>query len=154
MFEFPEPYSKFPLAIYLTYGKVSFRITLSIHLTLFSPLPMSIGNRLTVYAFTHWYFGLRSPGLFQWSGPDLATLGWSSFQFCDWLPGQLRLMDFCLGCSGFPLHSILFSRTCSHDDGGRGPKRVSGSVQSFSTPMLGTAELYLYPSTKASHRPV
>ena len=42
MFEFPETYSKFLLAIYFTYGNVSFHVTLSIHLTLFSPLPMSI----------------------------------------------------------------------------------------------------------------
>ena len=39
---FPETQSKFPLAIYFTYGNVSFHVTLSIHLTLSSPLPMSI----------------------------------------------------------------------------------------------------------------
>ena len=32
-FEFPEPYSKFLLAIYFTDGNVSFHVTLSIHLT-------------------------------------------------------------------------------------------------------------------------
>ena len=42
LFEFPEPYSKFPLAIYFTYGNVSFHITLFIHLILSSPLPVSI----------------------------------------------------------------------------------------------------------------
>ena len=42
LFEFPEPYSKFLLAIHLTYSNVSFHVTLSIHLTLSSPLPMSI----------------------------------------------------------------------------------------------------------------
>ena len=42
LFEFPEPYSKFPLAIYFTYGSVSFHVTLSIHPTLSSPFPMSI----------------------------------------------------------------------------------------------------------------
>ena len=42
LFEFPEPYSKFPLAINFTYGNVSFHATLSIHLTLSSPLPMLI----------------------------------------------------------------------------------------------------------------
>ena len=42
LFEFPEPYSKFLLAIYFTNGNVSFHVTLSIHLTLSSPLPMSI----------------------------------------------------------------------------------------------------------------
>ena len=42
LFEFPEPYSKFLLAIYFTYGNVSFHVTLSICLTLSSPLPMSI----------------------------------------------------------------------------------------------------------------
>ena len=42
LFGFSEPYSKFPLAIYFTYGNVSFHITLSIHLTLSCPLPMSI----------------------------------------------------------------------------------------------------------------
>ena len=42
LFEFPEPCNKFLLAIYFTYGNVSSHVTLSIHLTLFSPLPMSI----------------------------------------------------------------------------------------------------------------
>ena len=42
LFEFPESYGKFLLAIYFTYGNVSFHGTLSIHLTLSSPLPMSI----------------------------------------------------------------------------------------------------------------
>ena len=32
LFEFPESYSKFPLAIYFTYGIVSFHVTLSRHL--------------------------------------------------------------------------------------------------------------------------
>ena len=34
LFEFPESYNKFPLAIYFIYGIVSFHVTLSIHLTL------------------------------------------------------------------------------------------------------------------------
>ena len=42
LFDFPETYSKFPLAVYFTYGNVSFHVTLSIHLTLSFPLPMSI----------------------------------------------------------------------------------------------------------------
>ena len=42
LFEFPESYGKFLLAIYFTYGNVSFHGTLSIHLTLSSPLPVSI----------------------------------------------------------------------------------------------------------------
>ena len=42
LFEFPESYGKFPLAIYFTYGNINFHVTLSIHLTLSSPLPMSI----------------------------------------------------------------------------------------------------------------
>ena len=42
LFEFPKPYRKFPLPIYFTYGNLSFQITLSIYLTLSSPLPMSI----------------------------------------------------------------------------------------------------------------
>ena len=40
LFEFPESYSKFPLAIYFTYGIVNFYVTLSIYLPsclLFSP---------------------------------------------------------------------------------------------------------------------
>ena len=32
LFEFPESYSKFPLALCFTYGIVNFRVTLSIHL--------------------------------------------------------------------------------------------------------------------------
>ena len=42
MFEFPRPYSKFMLAVYFTCGNISFRVTLSINLTLSSNLPMSI----------------------------------------------------------------------------------------------------------------
>ena len=42
LFEFPEPYSKFPLANYFIYGNVSFHVTLSLHLTLSSPLPTSL----------------------------------------------------------------------------------------------------------------
>ena len=39
-FEFPESYSKFPLAIYLTHGKVCFHVSLSIPPTLsFFPAP-------------------------------------------------------------------------------------------------------------------
>ena len=41
--EIPLPqYSKFPLAICFTYGNINFHDTLSLHLTLSSPLPMSI----------------------------------------------------------------------------------------------------------------
>ena len=32
-FEFPESYSKFPLALYFAYGNVSFHVTVSIHCT-------------------------------------------------------------------------------------------------------------------------
>ena len=42
LFEFSESYRKFPLAIYFTYDNVSFHVTLFIHLTLSSPLSMSI----------------------------------------------------------------------------------------------------------------
>ena len=38
LFELPEPHSKFPLAIYFTYGNVSFYVTLPTHLTLTSPV--------------------------------------------------------------------------------------------------------------------
>ena len=34
MFEFPEPYSKFSMAIYFAYSNVNFHVTVSIHLTL------------------------------------------------------------------------------------------------------------------------
>ena len=37
LFEFSEPYTKFPLAIYFTYGNVSFHVILSMHLSLSSP---------------------------------------------------------------------------------------------------------------------
>ena len=42
LFEFPKSDSKFPLAIYLTYGILSLHVALSLHLTLSSPLPVSI----------------------------------------------------------------------------------------------------------------
>ena len=35
-------HSKFPLAIYFAYSNVSFHVIFSTHLTLFSPLPMSV----------------------------------------------------------------------------------------------------------------
>ena len=45
LFEFPEPYSKFPLTIYFTYGNVSFHVTLS-HPLLPSPhVPKSIASQ-------------------------------------------------------------------------------------------------------------
>ena len=49
-FEFPESFSKFPLAVYFTYGIVSFHVTLSMHLTL-SLLPSCYVHRsvLCVY---------------------------------------------------------------------------------------------------------
>ena len=56
MLEYPEPYSKFPLAIYLTYGNVSFHVTLSTQLTLFCPLPMFIEKTygLCFYTLVIW----------------------------------------------------------------------------------------------------
>ena len=42
LFEFPESYIKFPLAVYFTYGNVSFHVSLFIHLMLSSPLSTSI----------------------------------------------------------------------------------------------------------------
>ena len=42
LFEFLESCRKFTLTIYFTYGLGSFHVTLSIHLNLSSPLPMSI----------------------------------------------------------------------------------------------------------------
>ena len=42
LFEFPEPHSEFPLALYFTSGNVHFHVTLSVQLTLSSPLPMFI----------------------------------------------------------------------------------------------------------------
>jgi len=42
LFKFPEPYSKFPLAIYFTYGNVSFMLLFPYISTISSPLPMSM----------------------------------------------------------------------------------------------------------------
>ena len=54
LFGFPETYRKFPLAIYFTYGNVSFHVTLSVHLTIF-PFPMSISLfSLSLFYFFHW----------------------------------------------------------------------------------------------------
>ena len=39
LFEFSESHSRFPLAIYFTYGTVNFHVTLSIHLTSLFPSP-------------------------------------------------------------------------------------------------------------------
>ena len=48
LFEFPEPNRKFPLAIYFTYGNVSFCVTVSIHLTL-SLLPWAHVPKSVLY---------------------------------------------------------------------------------------------------------
>ena len=68
LFELPEPYSKFPLAIYFTYGNVSLHVTLSIHLILSSPLPssislfsMSVGDQVLTHEF--WGDIARHPGM-------------------------------------------------------------------------------------------
>ena len=42
LFKFPEPYSKFLLAIYFTYGNVSFMLLFPYISTISSPLPMSV----------------------------------------------------------------------------------------------------------------
>ena len=49
LFEFPESYSKFPLAIYFAYGNESFHVTVSIHLPLFFPLPTFISSSLCLF---------------------------------------------------------------------------------------------------------
>ena len=47
MFAFPETCRKFPLAIYFIHRNVSFHVTLSIQLTLSSPLPVSFMVQLS-----------------------------------------------------------------------------------------------------------
>ena len=42
LFKFPEPYCKFLLAIYFTYGNVSFMLLFPYISTISSPLPMSV----------------------------------------------------------------------------------------------------------------
>ena len=57
-FEFPESYSKFPLALYFTYGNVNFHVTLSIHLALSFLPTLSLWifpeHWLWVSFFMHW----------------------------------------------------------------------------------------------------
>ena len=48
LFEFPEPSSKFPLAMYFTHGNVSYHVTLSIHPTL-SLLPSPHVHKSVLY---------------------------------------------------------------------------------------------------------
>ena len=48
LFELPESYSKFPLAIYFTHGIVNFYVTLSIHLP-FSLLSSHLDHRFVLY---------------------------------------------------------------------------------------------------------
>ena len=52
--ELPETYSKFPLAIYFTYGNRSFHVTFSIHLTLSSPLTISTLLTLINFCLNFW----------------------------------------------------------------------------------------------------
>ena len=74
LFEFPEPYSKFPLAIYFTYGNISFHVTLSyISPSLHSSLPPrrcvrhhfcdSISPKAAVSCNSFHYSGLSIPSL-------------------------------------------------------------------------------------------
>ena len=103
LFEFPETYSKFPLAVYFTYGNLSFHVTLSIHLTLSSCLPMSVSlfsvsvspllpwkeilwhylSRLHIYALVYDILGKAM-------APHSSTLAWK----IPWMeePGRLRSM--------------------------------------------------------------
>ena len=46
--EFPESYSKFPLAIYFTYGIINFYVTFSIHIPFSFPLP-TVSHRSVLY---------------------------------------------------------------------------------------------------------
>ena len=80
LFEFPEPYSKFLLAIYFTYGNVSFLVTLSIHVTLSSPL------RNTGFKFL--FNSVAS--LEKAMAPHSSTLAWK----IPWMeePGRLQTM--------------------------------------------------------------
>ena len=48
---FPESYSKFPLAIYFTYGIINFHVTLSVHLTKSFLLLTMTYNNLVNYTF-------------------------------------------------------------------------------------------------------
>ena len=50
LFEFPESHSKFPLAIYFTYGIVNFHVVLSMYLT-FSLLPSPCVHRFVLYVY-------------------------------------------------------------------------------------------------------
>ena len=49
LFEFPESYSKFPLAGYFTYGTVNFHVTVSIHL----PFPWAMSEQKARCAHGH-----------------------------------------------------------------------------------------------------
>ena len=51
LFEFPGSYSKFPLAVYFTYGIISFHVTLHTSHPLPRPLPRV--HRLVLYVFLH-----------------------------------------------------------------------------------------------------
>ena len=94
LFEFPEPYSKFWLVIHFTYGNISFLVTHSIHLTLSSPLPMSIGlfsmsvsplktlSRVRLFV-TPWTIAHQAPLSMEFSRQEY----WSGLPFSS--PGDL-----------------------------------------------------------------
>ena len=81
LFEFPEPYSRLPLAIYFTYGNVSFHVTLSY----ISPsLHSSLTPRRCV---RHHFCDSISPkaavrcNYFHYSGLSIPSLLYSFFYF-------------------------------------------------------------------------
>ena len=53
LFELPDTYNKSLLAIYFAHDNVSFCVTLYIHLTLSSPLPMSISLFFIIHQYHH-----------------------------------------------------------------------------------------------------
>ena len=95
LFEFPEPYSKFLLAIYFTYGNLNFHVTLSMYLTLSSPLPLSI------ILFSYFFFKrLISSLLHPWKERKhseisvLFNLQWFSLEFNISLYFKLFILNF------------------------------------------------------------
>lgn len=72
----------------------------------------------------------------------------------NWVQDQLRLTDFWQGYFVFPLWSLLFSRTCAHGDGDRGPTEWVKVCKASWGPGVELAQscVCIHQLTKANHK--
>ena len=110
LFEFPEPNSKSPSAVYFTHGNVSFHATLSIYLTLSSPLPMS-----TIYSLCLFLHCGPVNKILQYHFSKFCIYAFSSVQFSSVAQLCLALCDpMNRSMPGLLVHHQLLEFTQNH----------------------------------------